>query len=403
MLALPVLEEGRGPLGPFLWRMLRAIDAWAATPAALRDGLFSAEGARDRAAELLAGRPDDELARWGQALLRVLTAPTEIEPGDVARACTGMAGWTAEANRPVAAAAFTHAAALACPGSAPYALASARAYRTLGSYAEAEAMFQRALAVARQARDWDTYVRAHAGLGVLAQYRGAWPAARRATQRALRAAERHGIRDQRPGLLHDLFTVENACGNNMLAEEYAMQAALGYGAEHPNLVRLAGDVGIYWTRVGRFREALDVFLRVEPRLAGLERALILGNIARAAGVLGDRGRWTWAWQKLEIEPSQSLHWRSSMLDVAFGAVALEEWDIGEELAAMVLPDARIHRQHQLAGEAQALLDEIATERKLAARRQPPAQSQQAAGVPEDVAPTPLFSCLDRVLAPAGAA
>jgi len=237
-----LLQENDGELGLVLWRSLRTVCAWASVAPADRPLLFP-DGARDqRMADLLAAAPPPALERPLLVLAELLGDPVRMGPDRVGIACLSVAAWAREAGRPATALEFTQAGALVCPGSPSYALAAARESRDSGEHEQSEALYHRAVALSRQVGDWDSYVRAHAGLGMLAKGRGAYPAARKAHLRALRAAERHRLGYLRAMMLHELFVVELDCGNAALAERYAGAAVEAYGRGHAMLRVLAFDV-----------------------------------------------------------------------------------------------------------------------------------------------------------------
>jgi tetratricopeptide (TPR) repeat protein len=387
-----LLGETEGELGALLWRTLRTVCAWAVTPPADRHALF-APGARDqRMADLLAAAPAAALERPLQVLAEVLTDPARVSADRVGIACLTVTAWARGAGKPATALEFARAGALACPGSPSYALAAARECRGAGEHEEAEALYHRAVALARQVHDWDSYVRAHAGLGKLAWGRGAYPVARKAHLRALRAAERHRVGYLRAMVLHELFVVEVDCGNAVLAERYAEDAAEAYGRGHAMLRVLAFDVAGFWMNQGRYAEALPVFLQILPTLDPEVQVLGWGDVARAAGGTGDAELFDRAHRCVAAAAPQLPRRVDALRETAHGALHLGRLDLAEELAGEVVRLARGSGDHKSVFVAEALLGEVQ-----ARRRGVPAPAEAVREVP-----SPLSCSLLEALAAAPA-
>jgi tetratricopeptide (TPR) repeat protein len=358
-----LLQENDGELGLVLWRSLRTVCAWASVAPADRPLLFP-DGARDqRMADLLAAAPPPALERPLLVLAELLGDPVRMGPDRVGIACLSVAAWAREAGRPATALEFTQAGALVCPGSPSYALAAARESRDSGEHEQSEALYHRAVALSRQVGDWDSYVRAHAGLGMLAKGRGAYPAARKAHLRALRAAERHRLGYLRAMMLHELFVVELDCGNAALAERYAGAAVEAYGRGHAMLRVLAFDVAAFWMTQRRYAEALPVFLRLLPTLDAEAQVLGWGDVARAAGGTGDAEVFERAHRNVATAPADSRRRVDALRETASGALLLGRLDLAESLAREVAVLARGAGDHKTVFEAEALLEEVSARRR----------------------------------------
>jgi tetratricopeptide (TPR) repeat protein len=368
---LGVLEETGGELGGLLWRSLRAVHAWGATVPADRGLLFYPDARDQRMADVLAAAPEPALERPLRVLAEMLGAPVEIDAERVALACLSIAGWARDAGKPATSRDFAFAAVVACPGSPVYALATARQYRDQGLHEEAEVMYQRAVALARQVGDWDSYTRAYAGMGKLSWTRGAYPSARKFLLKALRAAERRRLQQLRALVLHELFVVEIDCNRVEQAEWYAEAAVGAYGPGHAMLPVLAFDIAVSWMYQGRFVEALPVFLRIVPKLEGdPELALMAwGDIARAAGGVGDVEMFDLAYGKVLAAPAQMSRKADALRDVAYGAVHLCRLDDAEMVAHEALSLARERDDHKTVFMVDALLEEVAGQRKNAQKHE----------------------------------
>lgn len=387
-----LLHETEGELGTLLWRSLRTVCAWASTAPADRALLFS-PGSRDqRMADLLAAGPSPALERPLLVLAELLGEPVRVAPERVGIACLSVAAWAREAGKPATALEFTHAGALACPGSPSYSLAAARESRDAGENEQAEALYHRAVALARQVADWDSYVRAHAGLGKLAQARGAYPAARKSLQRALGASERHRLGYLRAMVLHDLFTVAVDCDQTDLAESYAEAAADAYGRGHGMVPRLAFDVAFFWMSQGRFTEALPVLLRTLSSFDADGQLLGWGNVARAAAGAGDDATFERAFRNVVTAPATLSRKVDALREAAQGAIHLDRPRQAREAAMHALALARERGEHKTVFVVEALLAEV------------DARGGSGAGGPSPRAPEPapkeecsLFRKLDGIL------
>ena len=176
--------ELEGEAGFLLWRTLRNVRLWASTPAASRSGLFVPEAYDRRVAEILTldlgAQPHDAF----MGLAAVLRGGQGPPPRTVAMNCLLLARWAESRGMQVAALELAHAAAIACPEDAYFALQAGRQARDLARHALAEGWLQRAVVVAREMADWHTYARAHIAFGYMLNTRGNFRGARRHLQRA---------------------------------------------------------------------------------------------------------------------------------------------------------------------------------------------------------------------------
>ncbi len=199
-----LLGEVAGGPGGLLWRALRSATLWAAACPRERGRLF-ASGAgerwrRDAASISLDARLSEPLSVLGS----LLASDGDVTPERVARACTEVAEWAAEAGAPRTALAFSQAAAAASPDSPPAALAAGLLAETVGEEMRAETWLRRALVLSRARRDRPT--QAHASLhlaGILAR-RGERARAAHMYARTLRLARRRGLRTVRAQALREM-------------------------------------------------------------------------------------------------------------------------------------------------------------------------------------------------------
>jgi tetratricopeptide (TPR) repeat protein len=284
-----LLAEVEGDPGLVLFQSLRNVLLWAAAPEAERAAVFARAAAARRAEALSRAGLDERLRPALHAIAELLASPAEFPRARVAWACAAVARWAEERGAPATALAYMQAAALAEPGDAALAYAVGRLARQHGEPVRAEGWLHKAVVLARQSGDWSSYAMAFAALGNLAVQRGNLPAARRMHTRALRAAQRHRLRQVQAMALHDLFVTAMELGDGHAATEYAGAALRAYGDGHPRVPALAHDVACFWTAAGEFARALPVFRAALPHIPGrAERAVVLANVARAAAGTGDR-------------------------------------------------------------------------------------------------------------------
>lgn len=366
---LAILDEFRTELGAILWKSLRSVLVWAQVPPNARRHLFPPESGRRRSLEILAlSIEDDDLREPLEALTQVLSMPDSVDPEIVGLACRRIAGWAEAADAPRTSIEFLQASALACPANARFALALGRASRDLGQYARSESWLQRTVGLARQAEDWETYIRAYLGHGKMMLRRGVLPAARRSYVKALRRSVRQGMRELEGMALQDLFILEDKAGNLARAEDYASRAVATFGSKHKDLPHLAHDIAVFWMQRGDVEHAFPVLREAVDRVREVYRGIALGSLARASGHTHDEVTFDWAVDQLERwwdGPGIADAWA----EVARGAVALTRFDEARDHARRAETMARRKGECLVRFEAESLLQSIQAEE--AARKNRP--------------------------------
>lgn len=339
---LQVLQEIPTELGGLLWKTLRSSVLWARVAPSDRSELFDHEAGERRRTEILLTVPSEEgeLAGLLEDLSMILFHPAHVDPQTVGLACRRVATWAERKGHRRTALEFLQAGALACPADPLFALAIVRAARDLAQYSRAEAWFFRAVGLARQCRDWDSYARAYLAHGKMMLRRGSLPAARRSVLKALRRSTRQGLRETRAMALHELFVIEDNMGRPEAAQGHALEALEAYGAGHDHLPLLVHDLGFFWLEQGRFEEAFQVVREVVPRISEKLRPIALGTLARAAGGSGRPEDFKAIWKELTLCPN-GPGVAEAWVEVARGALTLGSLD-----------EARtsVHRAEQLARE-----------------------------------------------------
>jgi tetratricopeptide (TPR) repeat protein len=399
---LGILEEVPGELGGLLWRSLRAVTLWAAVPASERGALFAPGAQEERLADLLAAAPEPALEAPLATLAGLLGRPASSRPELVALACTRIARWAESRGAQATEADFSHAATLVCPGDPRLALSVGRTARDRGEYLEAESWYGRTVILARQVTDWDTYARAHVGLGKMWMARGSFPSARRTLQKAARAAQRHGVREVWGMALHDLFAVEIECDNTEQAYAYAAAALRVYGPGHCLLPTLAHDIAYLWITCGRFTEALPVLRVVVPRMPVEQMLYGQGSLARAAGGVGDQAIYQAAWDSIWSAHDEAPGKSDGLVEAARAAISLGLFPQAEQAAQRALAIARGRGEAKIVFVAEGVLESARNERQ-ALTRQKNSVSEWAGPAPTrqepDTLAIDLMRCLE--LAPAG--
>lgn len=385
---LAVLDEVPGPLGFLLWQASRDVNLWAAVAPEDRAGLFVPGADASLHALIRSAGVDVQLESPLMTIVRMAGSPETARPEGVELACQHIAHWADHQGFLATAICFGQAAALAVPMDAGAAYAVGRMARRRAEYSRAETWFRRAVALARQTGDWQSYALAFSGLGNLYMQRGNFPAARRFHVRALRAARRHSLRAIQGSALHDLFVLAAGANHADDAERYARGAFESYGPEHPRLPALANDLAYVWMERGHFAPALTVFEALLPHMARQEERLVcLANIVRAAAGAGERRLFEQMWDEVWDGLSRDGGTENAsqvLLELAHGAAQLGEVERAERAAERAVKTARDRGEAKTQLSAESVLDSV---------RRGRAARSRGAEVPRPAAPedTELFA------------
>jgi tetratricopeptide (TPR) repeat protein len=356
---LAILDEIEGELGVVLWKSLRSTLLWAETASGNRRKLFDKEVAGRRGQELQAFVPADqpELRAALEDLLSLLASPETVEAEFIGRACTRIAACADDRDAPLTRLEFLQAAAICCPENGRYALEVGRRSRDLTRYSMAEAWYHRALGLARQVGDWETYVRAYLSHGTMMLRRGALPAGRRSFMKALRRSRRQGLRQVEGEATHDLCVLEWRAGNRTEALGLAEEAVRICGPEHPRLPRLAHDVAYFWLDEGHYHHALPVFMATLGKVKHSDQPTVLGSIARAAAGVGDVLGYEWSRRTLQgFAPGPGV--AESWIDFAYAASMLGRIEEMEEAAKLAESIAQSRKEGQMRFAAESILEKV---------------------------------------------
>lgn len=324
-----------------VWQVLRTLRLWTAQPERNREGLFSAEYMEAWERALLTGSLEPEV-RFPLAVIVGELAASPTSEAQLSWACVCAADWALGHKAIQVGLAFAEAAALASPNQARYAWLAGRLMRTHNEGRLAERWLHRAYRVAVAQKDGETQAKALTALGNLFWQRGSLPNARAYHLRALRISRRWRLREQEGMALHDLFVIATDMKNRAEIDYYA-QAAVAACHTSDRFPQLSHDIAYEWMEQGYPIRALRVFDAVRgyfPRPDQLVK--VVANQARAAGAAGDRTMFLERHAEVcalipRLDSGEALP--SALVDMAYGAVALEEWTIAREAASAAVREA----------------------------------------------------------------
>jgi hypothetical protein len=216
-----VLRECRGELGVVLWRTVRDLSLWAATPSRKRGELFA--GKEARRVERLAATPlPAAIAAQLDTVNGMLTLSAHADTGILTICCLEIATWARRNRLPQTAVAFAQAGALVSPRFAEAALHTGVCAAEAGQEMRAGTWLRRALILARQEHDGTAYAAALAELGALYERHSAYlRRAERFYRKAYKAGRRFRSRRARVKSLNGLHRIAVARGDEAGAKRFA--------------------------------------------------------------------------------------------------------------------------------------------------------------------------------------
>ncbi|HET7462273.1 MAG TPA: tetratricopeptide repeat protein [Longimicrobium sp.] len=317
---------------------------------------------------------------WGPAVtvLAELAAGERADVRRIANGCMAACEWMLERGAWQSALLYAQAAALAWPHNPRLAWAAGRMLRNYGVMREAEHWLRRAARIAVWNGDVETQDLALNSLGNLFAQQGCYQEALRILNRALKLAARVG-KTMRAEVSHDLVLVFIAMRQYAKAEEMAIAAFRWYGADHPKLARLAFDVALLWSEQGRFQVALPVLQALLPVHNGsVERVLVIGAMARAAGALGDEPTfeyaWKEAWDAVDATPGPVRSALPAVLaELGAGAASLRDWTRAKEAFQYALFRAEEMGEYDVIARAEEGLASVERHERIPPHQRPSAQ------------------------------
>jgi len=220
--------------------------------------------------------------------------------------------------------------------------------------------FRRASRLARLHRSEIDFAVAHLGWGNLEADLGRLGEAEAHAVKAFRAALRVGRRSLAASAYHDLLAIKIHTERFDQAWAYARDAVAFYRVDHPRFPALAHDVAYLWSRQGYYSSAIPLYERVLDSIhLATERAIVLANLARAAGICRDRLRYERAYRALEVIRGQGVHLpASAFYHAAEGCRAFEEWDRAWLYCNLAMESARVRNNALVLARANQLSAEL---------------------------------------------
>lgn len=348
-----ILDEADGPEAIPLFQAFRDALLWATVARTDRAGLF---------VELpdLGLPADDVLHRPISRIHRALAGTGGSAEAVAASASESISEWAASIGRDATEYLFAYLAARISDTDHERAFAAGRAARRQGRYRDAEAFFQRTIALARRADDDAGYASGYIGWAIMEEKLGNLTAARRKFVSAWRASKRGGLPELGAATRHNMIALALAAMNFAEGQRHIMRAYRLYGKDNVALFRLANDAGGFWSTFGHYSVALPLFECSLPRVSRpVERVAILANICRAAAGLGLKERYLEAWTectKLEREAGEVMP--DIYIELARGAQALGYRRRAEDLARQARTSANAWGSTAKAAAAESLIAEI---------------------------------------------
>ncbi|HEV3050716.1 MAG TPA: tetratricopeptide repeat protein, partial [Longimicrobium sp.] len=246
---------------------------------------------------------------------------------EAADALLRISEWALERGAAEPAIQCAEAAAALVPESPNRALAAGKANRIFSEAARAAIHYERAMTLARLARNWRTYVRAHIGLGQVKKALGDREGARAHYYTAARAARSlSGEKWLAAQTRHDLLVLAAEEGDLNNALRYGKQALEWYPRHHASLPALAHDLAFLLVRMDEHARAVPLLKAILPKLLPREQVIGLSTLARAAASIGDvRGYREAAENTLRLVGLFDLHAAAAFANLACGAHRLELW------------------------------------------------------------------------------
>ena len=277
------------------------------------------------------------------------------------------------------------AAAALVPENSRLALTAGRANRIFSEAARAAIHYERAMTLARFARKWRTYVRAHIGLGQVKKALGDREGARAHFYTAARAARSlSGEKWLAAQTRHDLLVLAAEEGDLDGALRYGKQALEWYPRHHASLPALAHDLAFLLVRMNEHVRAVPLLKAILPKLLPREQVIGSSTLARAAASIGDlRGYKEAAENTLRLVGLFDLYAAAAFANLACGAHRLELWVEAEQYALRSLEISEKGAQAEAVDVARPVLASVRAKRP--AGSDAPVQSYSSSQIPPLIA------------------
>lgn len=279
-----LLAELQGDFGVLLWRTVRDLSLWVATPPRARAGLFAPASTDVRLARLAMTDVPSRIAAPLDTIQGMLTRADRADAGVLAICCLEIAAWAREAGVPHTSVAFAQAGALVSPDFAEAALLTGMAALAVYQDARAATWFRRAVALARRERDWATYAAGSIEAATVEERRGTTERAEQLFRLASRAARRFKNSDVYVRAELGLFRLARRRGEVTTAAAHARSVGRAFRREVEPGPDVLLDLARFWMEAGDLRAARSALRRLVPRRVELPREAQLSLWALVARV-----------------------------------------------------------------------------------------------------------------------
>lgn len=304
---------------------------------------------------------DEELKRLGDALLSALK---DRKRPSIAAACNQIAQWAEGRNALRTAAVFAEAAARFDGNDPVLANRAGKLAMRRAEYEAAKRWYQRGIDVGARQQNWDAVAIGWSGLGAIARSSGEdLDDAISYHMRSLALARRYGLSAREGEGFHALAVLAFDRQRYHEGITYARKALDTYGKDRPQVVILANDLAWFWMdKHQAYGRALPIF-RETVRLAHTpaHQIVMLGNLARAAGGMGDWVSFESAEYRLQAtlpEAQDREGHAAALLELAKGALLLGLEENARRYAQEALAAAEARKEKALRAEAKAFIEHL---------------------------------------------
>jgi tetratricopeptide (TPR) repeat protein len=233
------------------------------------------------------------------------------------------------------------------PDSAIYAWRMGRLKR-IRADSEAPSWYRRAVELGSVRKTWEPVARSYLGLSGIQLEQKDYVGVEHFALLALRTARSAGLRKVVPEAFHNLAIACFGLGRAPEGVNYARLALEEYDRSWPHIAVLANDVATYmYLEIGEFDRALPLLKSALHAVEGnYNKLCVMGNIARAAGGVGNRDDFDWAAEQVYRLSEQVLEKQGAvdaLVDVARGASTANWLDEAEHALAKAREAALVRR------------------------------------------------------------
>jgi tetratricopeptide (TPR) repeat protein len=301
-----ILGDAPGPIGLYLFRIARLFSTLARTDVrSAAEAQVAAEFKMylDRTPSIIAPGDIQTIVASIRVQLSVLPCRSKL-----AKSCEALGRWAIEQRLENVALTYFIVTAALVPLEPRIAWELGRRFRNSGRWTEAEQWLVRARNVATKIRDRKTQCLAYHSLGNLHHYRGTHAGAETYLAKALRVAERYGLRMERVNILADRVGVLLE-GHDINAAKEVITDVLDSGQACPSLLpNIAHDAAQVLLQANQYHIALPIVRSLpESGVSAGNRIRAYASLSHAAGGCGLREEfatsWDTVWREIGSLPS----------------------------------------------------------------------------------------------------